>query len=323
MNSTHEERFGVPFTVRIRAYISHVLIASVSFAAYLLIFAFIAGIAVGAAAERRRAVDAPHNEIVIAGEKNGEESFLYLKNYAISGEKGKNAVSDVLMLLPGNEYFSNNIYFRGTLSEGTCAVSANVASKYGLDVGDRARVIGTDKTFEVVRLLTAQDGLDENYKHEGLIVLSYDEDLLDRNYMYLSFLSDGDAYRSLDKLIFVEDMKKDSAEELFLCAVIALLAVSAVMTLSELLLFRARREDYKTLSLLGTGARKLFCRILGESLLRYALPAFLAADAFLITYAPYADAYYIPALCFAGVCILLSAIYSFIVIRRLYYVKSK
>jgi len=323
MDHTYQERRGIPFAVRIRAYRLHALIAPIALAAYLLTLAFIAGNAVNAAAELRRACDAPHNEIVLAGEPNGEESFLYLKNYAVSGEKGKNAVSDVLMLLPDTDYHSNNVYFHGRLTEGTCAVSANVAARYGLKVGDRARLIGTDKSFEVVRLLPAQDGIDEKYKHEGLVVLAYTPELLERSYLYMSFMTDGDAYRSLDTLIFVRDMKKDSLQTLILCAVIALLSAAAVMTVSECFIFRPRREDYRTLSLLGTDATRLFVRILAESLLRYALPAVAATAIFTVWYVPYSNAYYIPAVCFTGLCLLLSAIYSLIVIRRLYHVKSK
>jgi hypothetical protein len=127
MNPSVREPSGVPFAVRVRAYIPHALTALVAIAAYLLTFAFLAGKTVGAAAELRRTVGAPHNEIVLAGEANSPESFLYLKNYAASGKTGENALSDVLMILPGFEYYSNHIDFCGTLESGTCAVSANVA----------------------------------------------------------------------------------------------------------------------------------------------------------------------------------------------------
>lgn len=320
---TEQERYGVPVAVRLRAYIPHAWIALAAFAVYLLMFAFIAGNTACAAAELRRASDSPHNEIVLAKELNGEESFLYLKNYSVSGEKGENAVSDLLMLLPETEYGNNNIYFQGTLESGTCAVSANVAAKYGLGIGDRARIMGTNKVFEVVRLLPAQDGLDEDYLREGIVVLAHDAELLERNYMYLSFMTDGDAYRSLDTLIFVRDMKQASVRELILYAVIAVLAVIAVMTVSECALFRSGREDYKTLAFLGISAPRLFVRIAAESVLRYALPAVVVSAIFAVRYGAYTNAYYIPTACLAGVCVLLSIIYSLIVIRRVYYVKSK
>ena len=205
MNHTEQRQTGVPFVVRIRAYRSHALTVLVVVAAYLLILSFIAGGAVSAAAELRRAWNAPHNEIVLANERNGdpekgEECFIYLKNYAISGEKRKNAVSDLLMVMPETEYENNNVSFIGTLAPGTCAVSANVAAKYGLRVGDTARVIGTEKTFEVVRILPAQGGLDAKYKHEGIVVLSYDKDLLNREYQYYAFIYVMRGFLELDRL---------------------------------------------------------------------------------------------------------------------------
>ena len=323
MNSTVREQSGVPFAVRVRAYIPHALTALVAIAAYLLTFAFLAGKTVSAAAELRRTTGAPHNEIVIAGEANSPKPFLYLKNYAALGKTGENALSDILMLMPGIEYDSNNIDFSGTLESGTCAVSANIAAKYGLSVGDTARIIGAGKTFRVAQLLPAQDGLDEKYLHEGLIVLAYDEELLDRNYQYISFVTDGDAYRSLDTLLYVEDIQKESIGELILCGCIAVLAAAAVIAVSECFLFRARREDYKTLSYLGTSTASLFTRIFAECILRYVLPLVAVSAIFEAVYYSYAEAYGIPAACFTGASVLLSAIYSFIVIRRLYYVKSK
>lgn len=317
------QKYGVSFAVRVRAYIPHALTALLAFAAYLLAFAFLAGKTAHAAAELRRTVHAPHNEIVFAGEQNGKESFLYLKNYAVSGRRGENALSDVLMVLPGIGYAENNIGFCGMLESGTCAVSANIAAKYGLRVGDSARVMGAGKTFRVAALLPAQDGLDEDYLHEGLIVLSYDEELLDRSYTYVSFMTDGDAYRSLDTLLFVGDIQKESIGELILCALIALFSASAAIAASEYFLFRARREDYATLSALGVGAKRLFVRIFAESVLRYALPLVAVSAVFDAWYYSYADAYAIPVACFTGAIVLLSAVYSFIMIRRLYYVKSK
>ena len=322
MNS-EAQKYGVSFAVRARAYIPHALTALLAVAAYLLTFAFLAGKTVCAAAELRRTTDAPHNEIVFAGEPNGKESFLYLKNYAVSGRTGENALSDVLMALPDTEYAENNIGFCGTLESGTCAVSANIAAKYGLRVGDSARVMGAGKTFRVAGLLPAQDGPDADYLHEGLIVLSYDEELLDRNYTYISFVTDGDAYRSLDTLLFVEDIRRESEGELALCALVALFSAAAVIAVSECFLFRARREDYATLSDLGVGEKRLFARIFAESVLRYALPLVAVSAVSAAWYYSYADAYVIPAACFTGASILLSAVYSFIMIRRLYYVKSK
>lgn len=323
MNSTVREKNGVPMIVRVRAYIPHALIALIAVAVYTLTLLILADTTVSAAAELRRTTDAPHNEIVFAGEANTPDSFLYLKNYSACGKTGRNAVSDLLMVLPGIEYSDNNIDFCGTLESGTCAVSANIAAKYGLRVGDHARIIGTDKTFRVAKLLPAQNGLDADYLHEGLIVLSYDKDLLNRSYEYVSFMTDEESYLSLDTLMFVKEIRQGSIKKLIICAVIAVSCAALLIIGAETFLFRKRREDYKTLSYLGVKVPRLYFRIFAECVLRYVLPLIFVAAILEVGYYSYAAAYYIPVACFTGAIALFSAIYSFIVIRRLYYVKSK
>jgi hypothetical protein len=63
--------------------------------------------------------------------------------------------------------------------------------------------------------------------------------------------------------------------------------------------------------------------VFGECILRYVLPLIAVSAIFEAGYYAYTDAYYVPVACFTGATVLLSAIYSIIVIRRLYYVKSK
>ena len=324
MNHTErQERTGIPFVVRIRTYRPHALTMLVATVAYLIVLLFVAGSAVGSASELRRANNAPHNEVVFAKAPNGEECFIYLNNYSVSGETRKNAVSDILMVSPETDYQSNNISFAGTLESGTCAVSANIAAKYGLGIGDKARVLGTDKTFTVVKLLPAQKGLDEAYLHEGVVVLSYDKTLLNRNFKYISFMTDGDEYNELDDLVYVKDMKTESIVDLLISTAIVTLTVAASMVISERFIFRRRRQDYKTLCRLGAGARWLYMRIFAESLLRYVLPAIILLEIFAVRYVSYTSAFYIPAACFVAACTVFSAMYSFIIVRRLYHVKSK
>ncbi len=317
------ESIGVPCAVRVRAYVPHALIVLIALVAYVLIFQFLIGNATKNVAEMKRVADSPTNEIVYAGEQNPGESFYYLKNYAVAGGTNENAVSDVLMLMPQASYYANSIYFSGTLTEGTCAVSANIAARYKLNVGDHARVLGTDKYFRVDRVITAQSGLDEDYLHDGIVILSYDESLLNKGYLYLTFGSDGDAYRSLDRLIFVEDLAEGCILRLALYAAAAAAVIAAVVIVCERLLFRARRLDYALYVTLGMRKRRLCGRILAENMLKYALPAALVAGGYAAAYACYTTAYLYPAVCFVAVCLMACLIYSLILTRRLYHVRAK
>lgn len=317
------ESIGVPCTVRMRAYIPHALIVLIALTAYVLIFQFVMGNATRDVAELRRVKDSPVNEIVYAAEKNVGETFYYLKNYAVAGGNNQNAVSDVLMLMPVTTYGANSVYFDGTLPVGSCAVSANIAARYQLNVGDFARILGTEKRFCVERVITAQAGLDEEYMHDGIVILSYDAELLDKGFLYLTFGNDGDAYRSLDRLIFVEDLAEGRVLSLALYALAALGVIAAVMIVCECLLFRARRYDYATLMLLGERKNSLFAKIWGENLLKYVIPAFLVAAIYGISYTCYAMAYWLPAAAFVAVCVVATVVYSLILTRRLYNVRAK
>lgn len=314
--------YGIPFAVRVRAMVPHALIALVATAVYLLAVQFLIGGTVRSVAQWKRAEDSPTNEIVFSGAQNPGETCYYLKNHAVAGTTGENAVSDVFMVLPDVTYAQNSIYFSGTLEEGSCAVSANIAARFGLSVGDHARVIGTDKLFRVDRLLPAQEGLDADYLHEGIVVLAYDSELLNKDYWYVTFATDGDAYRDLYRLVYVADLKSGCAATLLLSACVAVAVIIAVMLLCETFLFRGRKEDYRVLVALGLRRRRLFCRILAENGLKYWLPAAITVAAHTRFYACYAAAYAMPAVYFMAICALICMIYSLIITRRLYYVKS-
>lgn len=315
--------YGIPFIVRVRTYIPHVLIALVAMVAYVLTFQFLMGNAVRDLAEWKRVKDSPTNEIVFAGEKNPGETFYYLKHYAVAGETNQNAVSDVLMLLPDVDYVQNSIYFSGALREGTCAVSANIAARYALEEGDYARLIGTDKAFLVDRILPAQAGLDEDYLHEGIVILAFDEELLDKNHLLLSFGTDGDAYRSLYRLVYIEDLAEGKLLSLCLYAVLTVALTVLLMLVCERFLFRARREDYKTLVLLGVGEGHLFLRILFENTLKYLLPSVAVVMIHTAFYGFYAWVYALPALYVVVACGLISVLYSLLMTRRLCNVRAK
>lgn len=315
--------YGIPREVRMRAYIPHAVILFIVFAAYLLLFQFLLGSVTHGISELKRIADSPTNEIVYAKEPNAGESFYYLKNYAAYGDYGENAVSDLLMVMPDEEYSENFIYFSGSLEKGSCAVSANTASKHSLKKGSVLRIIGTDKSFRVDRIITAQSGLDKDYEHEGIIVLAFDEELLDKNYMYLSFDNDGDGYRSLDRLIYIEDMAEGVDKTLGLCACIVPIAMIMIMLLCEYFLFRKRKNDYAILISLGVNKSTLFFRILLENALKYLLPSVGCALIYSVSYSCYRVAYAVPILIFILICAFSCIFYSMITSRRLYYVGTK
>ena len=316
MNNARQ-KCGIPVCVKLRAYIPHILIILTVFSAYTLLFAFIAGRSVRTLAELRRINDAPHNEIIFAGKENGRESFIYLKNYGVSGETGENALSDILMVIPGRSYSENDVYFTGELEAGTCAVSANIAARYGLSEGQTARVMGTDKTFTVSRVITAQAGIDSDYRHEGIIILSYDGELLGRDYLFVSFDTDADAYASLARLVRINTLKEKNRNGLIMYGAVALAALALTMALCEMFLFSRRIRDYAVMASLGERSGALCARALFDNTLKYTVPAALVCLVYGGAYSCYGEVYTVIAVCFISAGFFASAIYSFFNVRRL------
>lgn len=313
------KQFGVPLAVRLRAYIPHALCALCALAVYVILLLFTAQKAAGDCARIKRVSTSPVNEIVYSYGRNEGEVFYYLRETAVAGANG-NAVSDVFMTMPDVEYGNNCIYFSGSLQKGTCAVSENIAVRYGLNVGDYAKVIGTDVRLTVARVLPAQDGLDEDYKHEGIIVLAYDAELLDGGWRYVSFGTDGDAYYGLDRLLRVDDLDEGCAARLCAYAAVATAVVAAVAVLCERFLFRARRADYSVLVAAGMRLRRLFATVLADNFIKYLVPSVAVSTVFGVAYGYYGICILLPLAFFVAVNALACAVYSAVAVRSLYYV---
>lgn len=316
-------KFGVPIIVKLRTYLFHTIIALIVLVVDIFIFQFLAENATNACAEIKRVNDAPHNEIVFSNERTGEDSFFYLKQQHLVGTKNTNVSADILMVSPNTSYENNDIYFVGTLEIGTCAVSENLAREYGLRVGDSARISGTQTTFKVMRLITAQSGLDKEYLHEGIVILSYDESLLNKQYSYVSFTTDGDNYPSLISLIFIKDWKEENVQNLLIYAAIAFVAFGATMAVCEHFLFPSRKRDYRVFVTMGKTASKLFRCVWLENVLKYILPPLIAVAIYSVGLSCFGAMYVIPALCLVGFGILVVTAYSLIITRKLYKCQAK
>ncbi len=309
---------GVPFVVKIRTFLFHAIIFAIILVADIFIFQFFSKNAAVAFSELKRINDAPHNEIVYSGQVTGEDSFYYLKQHHVSGSKDINVSCDILMIAPGVTYGSNDIYFEGTLSDGLCAVSKNLAHDYGLNIGDCVRFIGTDKQFKVDRFITAQTGIDKDFKRDGIVVVSYEEELLDKSFSYVSFTTDGDEYPSLINLEFINNWKEENIGNLWIYAAVSLAAFVAAMAVCERFLFMSRRQDYRVLVSLGESKGKLFWLIWAENAIKYILPSFVAAAIYSVGLSGFGLMYLIPALFLPCAGTLAVTLYTLFLVRRYY-----
>lgn len=317
------EKSGVPFIVGLRKYLFHAIIAAIVLVVDILIFEFLAEGTAAACAEVRRVNDAPQTEIIFSGAPNGDDVFYYLNQHHIVGGKNDGVSCDILMTSAQNDYGKNDIYFKGTLEKSTCAVSKNLALKYGLNKGDCALVVGTGKRFKVAELLPAQSGLDKDYLREGIVVLAYDGELLEKQYSYISFATDGDEYISLTELVYIVDWYKPNASKIASYAAISLAAFGVTVAVCELFLFKYRRRDYPVLVAMGCHFKNLFARIFFEHALKYFVPLIVAVVCFTPALACYGSAFALPVLYCAVVRVIVTAIYSLFGVRRLYRCQAK
>ena len=294
MSDENKVSAGIPLFVRLRAYRIHAVIAVIMLIIYGLLFGFLAGNCTRACAELRRIHDAPHCEIVFSGEEFADaESFFYLPSIHMVGTENIGVSADILMTQQGASYGENDIYFQGTLAAGTCAVSKNLASAYGLRIGDK------------------------NFDREGIIILAYDEDLAQRASAYVSFTTDGDAYASLISLVFIEDWREENVLTVSLCAAIFLVSFALAMLVCEFFLFRSRMRDYRLMTELGMRKRMALGRIWAENALKYLLPLVAIGAVFTVFYSCYEAMYAVPfACCFAAALAILTG-YTFLFGRRL------
>lgn len=309
---------GVPIVVKLRTFLFHAIIFAIILVVEIFVFQFFAKNAAVACSEVKRVNDAPHNEIVFSGQPTGSDYFYYLKQQHVSGTKNINVSCDILMIAPGETYGSNDIYFEGTLEEGTCAVSKNLAKEYGLGIGDVMKVTGAEKYFKVTRFIAAQAGIDKDFKRDGIVVLGYDKGLLNRQYSYVSFTTDGDAYPALISLVLIKNWKEENVKNLFIYAAISLAAFCAAIAVCERFLFMSRRQDYRVLVSLGKTSGRMFCIIWAENALKYLLPSFIVAAIYSSGLSCFGTMYLIPALFLPCAGILAITIYTLVLVRKYY-----
>lgn len=316
---------GIPLLVKLRTYLSHVCIAAIALVVYLLLFGFVAERVILACAEIRRSVNAPQSEVIFSELPTGEDTFYYLNNYHLIGEKGSNVICDIYMTLQESHYGKNDIGFAGTLGADSCAVSENLAREYGLRLGDRAKIAGSEKVFTVERYLPAQSGLDSEASRKGIVLLSYDEALLDKPFCYLSFATEGDAYPALLSLLFIRDSLPGNITKLFVYFAISYFAFLAAVGVPEYFLFASRRRDYATLVAAGIRPSRLFFAVLPENALKYLLPLVFVCALFGTLFAAYRAMCLAPILVFFSAAALTITIYSAVTVRRLVscHVKAK
>ena len=266
---------GIPLNVKLRTYKPHIIIGLIMLILYFILSLFIFENTIISFTEVKRANSAKTEEIIFSNEKNEGEYFYYLKNYYLKSSKNVSISADILMIDEFDNYGNNDIFFEGKLDKNSCAISNNIAKKYNIKIGNEITFIGKDKKLKVARIINPQTGIDKEYKREGIIILGYDNELLDKQYQYVTFNSDLEFYYSLINLYRISDWKKDNKKIISRNIFIFLLASLISISLCEIFLFKNRQKDYLLYLYLGKKKIRLFLNILFENIIKYVVPLLL------------------------------------------------
>lgn len=285
-------------------------------------------------AERERYKAAWLNETVFSAVPGYEENFYSFGGSAYAYSENEHRINaDVLMTVSGNEYKDNPLYLRHAPSEGSCAVSENLAVKYGLEAGKTLSVhVGKDEklfNFVISEILPAESGIDGKYMHEGIIVLSENGDFISeaKKYIYIAFTRDNDGeYVGLTddpargaSVVFADDIIKSAEGKLITYAVLSTLALWVFIAVCEILIFGKmgrKYRDYSILSTYGISKHRLFGKVLFDHCIKYMLALTVNFLIWYIKLGYYRVAYLVPALTFLGIGALTVIALTFITVMR-------
>lgn len=260
-------------------------------------------------AERTRYRTAELNEIVFSSVPSFEESLYCFGGgaYAFTDD-GHRLSADVLMTVGGRVYKDNPLYLKSTLSEGTCAISRNLAAEFNVGIGETVSVQSGEKsfTFTVSEILPAQSGIDAKYMHKGIVILSENTALTETaKHIFVSFTKDWSGeYQGLvddpargDSVVFTEDKVKSAELSLFIYALLSTVALWVFIAVCEIFIFARmgrKYRDYEILSGYGISKARLFARVFTDCLIKYILPLLLNLLIWFIKLRIYKTAYLIP-----------------------------
>lgn len=328
-------RYGIPFIVKLRACKVHAIVFAAMLAVFAMLFWALCGPAVQYCAEVRR-FSSYYNEAVIGGGPYGEEVLYYLNPKSavrLEGGNGKVADCDIYMTLEGEQYGGNPLLFEGVLAQGTCAVSRNLAQRYGLEIGQTARIY-EDKNivFTVAAYLPAQAGLDNQMLRDGVAVLAYSPELLElaskgqngeRTYMAFDRDADDRSYFGQFNLMFLSDLRAQNLKGLLGCAAVFAVGFLLAMFLCERFICPSVRAGYAVCGLQGKKGGRLYLRALAHAAVKYLLPYAAVCAISCAPYACYGPACALPFVIFGAFIALTAAVYTFIITRRVYTCKIK
>ncbi len=285
-----------------RKNLGNFLIAILTFVALIFVSNFFAEPLIENFATCRRIKKADCNQIAFSYVKYEDECFLNFNGSMLMVNQNSLRIdADILMAYSNYNYQNNVLEFKGNLNDGECAISGNLLKENNLKIGDKISVSGSDVSFTISKILPSQSGIDKNYLHKGIIVLSENSKLMDRKFVYVSFLKDAEQYISLKEIIFLEDTYKESSQKAIKNLAYILICYVVFIWMVDLLFCKRKKKDYSILAFDGLGRSRLYLAVFGDNLLKFLIPALIVGVIYYLKFIYYG----LPALIFSLVISLL------------------
>ena len=213
------------------------------------------------------------NEVWFAETPVEKDCFIDLNGSTFMCINNKSINADLFMQMEDVQYQDNLFDIKCALEKNVCAISKNLAIEYGLNIGDVISTSNGQFEFEVSNIFTSQSGIDDKYNHEGIIVLSFDENLIaNKTYLYTFFACDGDGYYNVKRVIFLKDRITSYRQEYIKGCFDLTLVMLFIFLLEELFIFRKKENDYLISRQDGTRKKRMLLNIFLDNLIRLFVP---------------------------------------------------
>lgn len=217
-----------------------------------------------------------NQEVWFANSPINSNCFINLNGVLLTYKDEKSINADVFMQMDTSSYNDNLFEVDYYLEPKTCAISKNIAVEYELSIGDKIYL--KDKSqYEVVIIFNSQSGLDQKYNHFGVIVLSTTKGIsISQPIKYIYFTNNSDGFYNVTDFIKLDKKAFDNKKIAKNNGAYLILIMLFILTITEIFIFKKKKNDYKLLVMDGNKKYKLFIQILYDTLIRIILPIILA-----------------------------------------------
>jgi hypothetical protein len=209
--------------------------------------------------------------------------FIHLTN-----SSDDSMTSDIFMLVPNCSYSKATPFCVPDLKKGECYITINAMNEHGVNVGDNVFVSRHETSEKVIGYSSPMKGFEN--EHTGIAIIGYDQELFSEwvaegSTKYICFLDENDEPGDANptgNLISAKTMTEKSETIIRNNSLIYSGGYLLVFVLSNLLLFRIRKNDCKALIREGGNGRSVFASSLLFDSIENILPVIIVFSAFLI-----------------------------------------